>query len=122
LPLAPKTLEPVAGLLEAIAHLEQLRLLAIESFLGTPEPLPGGADLTLQALDPGAEALDRGGEHALPLLHLLDLCALLLDPLRHRRGRQPRQGHKEIGRKGQGQWNPEGLLHLDEVPASRLRG
>jgi hypothetical protein len=79
--LAAQPLEPVARLLEAVPHLEQLRLLAVEAVLGTPEPLPGRADFALQTLDPRAEALDRGGEHALPPRHLLDCRALLLDPL-----------------------------------------
>jgi hypothetical protein len=39
------------------------------------------ADLSLQALDPRAEPLDRRGEHALPVLHPLDGGPLLLDPL-----------------------------------------
>ena len=60
-------------------------------------------------------------EHALLLLGLVDLVALLVDAIGQGR-RQPRQREHEIGGQAQGDWEPEALLHGRRVPLVRFRG
>jgi hypothetical protein len=103
-------LEPVARRLQAVPHLEQLRLLAVEAALDAPELALGRGDLALNRVDPGVEALNRRAEHALARLVPLDLLALLLDARRQRR-RQSRQRQQQERQDGKGDWQQEALLH-----------
>ena len=108
--LATEPLEAVARLLEPVADLEQLRLLAVQVRLHAREPALRGRDLALHGVDAGAEALDRRAEYALLRLVPLDLVALLLDA-RGQRSRQTRQREHQERRHGKGDGKQKAFLH-----------
>ena len=97
--LAAQPLEPVARRLQAVAHGEQLLLLLVEAVLHPRQAALGSGDLALDRVDAGVEALDRGAEHALLRLVVLDLVALLLDAGRQR-GREAGKRQHEEGHDG----------------------
>jgi hypothetical protein len=81
--------------------------------LSAPEPLPGRADLALQA----AIRVLKRWIVVVSTSSLRFTCSISARFFSIRcdtgGGRQPRQGQQEVGREGQGYGNPEGLLHLD---------
>jgi hypothetical protein len=97
-----------------------LGLLAVEVGLGAIELALGLLDPALEPADAVAEALDRRRQHALLLLGGLDLVLLLVDAIGQGRT-DAGQGHQQVGRQAEGDWDPEALLHLN-VSVARLRG
>ena len=107
---ASEPLEPVARGLEPVAHGEQLLLLRVEAALDLVEPPLRGRDLPLHGVDPAAVALDRGAEHALLRLVVLDLRLLLLDAARQRCRAARHRQHQE-GRYGKRYGKQKAFLH-----------